>query len=170
MQEDIHNIDAAFVRRFNFVFASPPCQLYSRGTLQYQNKGLKTYPDLIPYTRELLKASGVPSVIENVPESGIRPDFMLCGTMFGLPIMRHRHFEVINWKPDYSKLYCNHTGSSHVIAGSFKGSIHDAANSMGCYPTRLRSELKEGIPPAYIKFVFDSFLTSAQLFNISPAH
>jgi DNA (cytosine-5)-methyltransferase 1 len=160
MQADVTQLPLSFIKKFDWGWASPPCQFASRGAANAIKKG-KQYPNHIPYTRELLTASGVPFVMENIPEAGIRPDFMLCGSMFGLPQWRHRHFECINWQPVYQKLYCNHAtnkGNNHSIAGSFRGTVHDAAESMGCYPTRLRSEIKEGIPPAYSEFIFKVWL------------
>lgn len=162
LQEDVLKLPLTFVQLFNFVWASPPCQIFSRGTEQHRANG-KQYPNILPQVRELLMEAGVPAIIENVPESGLYPHFMLCGSMFGLPITRHRHFEALHWKPEYKRLYCNHKankGNNHVIAGSFRGTVHDAANSLGCYPTRLRSEIKEGVPPAYSRFILESFLAT----------
>lgn len=86
--------DRAFVRRFDFVHASPPCQRYSRMT--NCRPGLaESYPDLIGPARELLLSAGVPFVIENV--SGARAWLLdpvtLCGQMFAKPVYRHRLFE-----------------------------------------------------------------------------
>lgn len=164
---DATQLPQSFISKFNFVWASPPCQLYSRAT-KYAQKTGKVYPNLIPAIRKILMESNIHSVMENIPESGIRPDFMLCGSMFDLPQQRHRHFECINWYPTYQKLYCNHApnkGNNHIIAGGFTGTIHDAARSMGCISTRLRAEIKEGIPPAYSEFIFNTWLTNSQDFN-----
>jgi DNA (cytosine-5)-methyltransferase 1 len=60
-----------------------------------QAEARAAHPTLIPATRELLKATGLPYVIENVAgavaemESPIR----LCGRSLGLSIHRHRLFE-----------------------------------------------------------------------------
>lgn len=170
LQADATQLDLTFVKLFNFVTGSPPCQKFSRGTYVAQRNG-KTYPDLLAPIRDLITASGIPGVMENIPESGIRPDFMLCGSMFGLPQTRHRHFEAINWKPVYKRLYCDHTinkGKCHVLAGAFKGTIHDAAISMGCYSTRLRSEIKEGFPPAYLDFIMNVFFATLPALNNQP--
>lgn len=163
MQSNVLNISPAFIQQFKFVFASPPCQLYSIGSIPAISKG-KLYPDLVPFTRELLTSAQVPGIIENVPQARLRPDFMLCGSMFGLPVMRHRFFEAINWLPFFSPLQCDHSTlqkNSHTIAGSFKGSIHTAAESFNCSAGRLRSEIKEGYPPAYAEFIFKTFLNNS---------
>jgi DNA (cytosine-5)-methyltransferase 1 len=162
MQADALTLTVDFVKKFDFVWASPPCQLFSDGTSVARKQG-KEYPNLIPQISELLTLSGVPAAMENVCESGIRPDFMLCGSMFGLPLQRHRHIQCFNWVPVYKRLYCNHDaykGRLLTIAGSFKGSVHDAAEAMQCYPGRLRSEIKEGVPPAYSKFVFECWFNT----------
>lgn len=158
LHADTFSLSVEFIKRFNFVWASPPCQQYSRGSIPARSKG-KQYPDLLLPTIELLKVCEIAAIVENVPEAGLYPDFMLCGSMFGLNITRHRYFQAINWHPVYQKLYCNHTKQSHTIAGSFRGSIHKAAISMGCASTRLRSELKEGVPPIYAKFILQTFLS-----------
>lgn len=43
--------------------------------------------------RELLEQSGKPWVIENVPGAPLRDPVVLCGSMFGLDVRRHRLFE-----------------------------------------------------------------------------
>jgi DNA (cytosine-5)-methyltransferase 1 len=89
--------DRAFMRHFDFIHISPPCQHFSQ--MSRCRPGLAgTYPDLITPGRELLLSAGVPFVIENV--SGAR-DWMhnpmtLCGTMFARMTYRHRLFEAGN--------------------------------------------------------------------------
>jgi DNA (cytosine-5)-methyltransferase 1 len=96
------------------IHASPPCQAYTRKAADWgrpRNHWLE-HPDLLGPTRELLVASGLPYVIENVPGAPIRHDLMLCGTMFGLAIRKHRYFESnadLGWAPsscsDHSECY-----------------------------------------------------------------
>src|SRR5438034_3533051 len=63
---------------FDFIWASPPCQRYSR--MSQSRKGLsQTYPDLIGPMRSRLVGQPSPYVIENVPESPLINPFMLCG-------------------------------------------------------------------------------------------
>lgn len=93
-------LDLEFLRSFDFIHASPPCQAYS--SLRHLQAG-KVYPDLIPATRTSLLASGVAYSIENVEGAPLGSSgflTMLCGTMFGLQtpdgraeIRRHRLFE-----------------------------------------------------------------------------
>jgi DNA (cytosine-5)-methyltransferase 1 len=85
---------------FDAVHASPPCQGYSRMRHLPWLRG-REYPLLIEPVRELLRAIGLPWVIENVEDSPLvrtsdlfgSHGVLLCGTMFGLPIYRHRPFE-----------------------------------------------------------------------------
>ena len=53
---------------FDAIHASPPCQAFTA----YRRKGHGVgdgYPDLIAPVRDLLRAAGVPYVIENVPRA-----------------------------------------------------------------------------------------------------
>jgi len=80
------------------IHASPPCQGYSRhvtSTGQWDRTQGKNEARLIAAVREAVAGYGVPYVIENVlgAASEMRANLFLCGTMFGLPISRHRLFE-----------------------------------------------------------------------------
>ena len=86
---------------FDLIWASPPCQRYTmvfRGREKLQER----YPDLLPPTRALLEGSGVPYIIENVPGAPIRADVVLSGAMFGLDIVRRRHFECSGFTPPFA--------------------------------------------------------------------
>jgi len=76
---------------FDFYHASPPCQVFS--AMQHIHKNRERHPDLIAITRDYLIQIGKPYVIENVPGAPLENPLMLCGTMFGLRIIRHRLFE-----------------------------------------------------------------------------
>lgn len=80
---------------FDAIHASPPCQIHTRKAANWGRKRTHwpDHPDLIGPTREMLVALNLPFVIENVPGAPIRHDLMLCGTMFGLTIRKHRYFE-----------------------------------------------------------------------------
>lgn len=89
--------------QFDAVHASPPCQGYSphvsSRSSQYAGTAGKDERRLIAEVRWLLGYKGLPYVIENVV--GARSEMVgpveLCGTMFGLPIPRHRLFET-SWR------------------------------------------------------------------------
>lgn len=80
---------------YDFIWASPPCQAHTALKTMHN---AKEHPDLIPATREKLKAWGGPYIIENVVGAPLVNPVMLCGTMFGLgcgdaELRRHRLFE-----------------------------------------------------------------------------
>ena len=79
---------------FDAIHASPPCQAYSRtGHLARAQGNEQSKMDLVGPTRELLIATGLPYVIENVPGAPLVDPVTLCGSMFGLAVRRHRLFE-----------------------------------------------------------------------------
>lgn len=89
---------------FDAIHASPPCQGYhSLGSGQER---------LIGATRELLDATGILYVIENI--KGARDEMlnpvMICGTMFDpiLGVRRHRLFEA-NWPLRHPDWPCRHS-------------------------------------------------------------
>jgi DNA (cytosine-5)-methyltransferase 1 len=85
---------AAWVRAMGFdaIHASPPCQAYSMAGQQWRTAG-KEYQDLVEPTREALKRTGKPYVIENVPGAPLVNPVILNGARFGLMVNRTRLFE-----------------------------------------------------------------------------
>lgn len=95
---DILDIKPALLRHYDFVWASPPCQLFS--SARRLSKSKQAAVNLIPQTRRLLAEAGVPAVMENVPGAPLRADFVLTGQKVGEPEMiRKRHFEFVNMRP-----------------------------------------------------------------------
>lgn len=161
------------VSEFDAIHASPPCQFYSSAT-PAAHRG--NYPDLIEPVRKLLIASGLKYVIENVPNSPIRADVMLCGTSFGLvsaggELRRHRYFETslgILFAPP-----CQHDRERGTIRGyggggrtkgrgaSELGGIAARRESMGV-DWMTREELNEAIPPAYTEWIGRQLLSSIE--------
>lgn len=89
---------------FDAVHASPPCQQHSNLTGWSRGGAgrlslFDPHPDLIGPTRNRLVASGLPWIMENVPGAPLRCDVRLCGTSFGLKVVRHRWFELGGWAP-----------------------------------------------------------------------
>jgi DNA (cytosine-5)-methyltransferase 1 len=82
---------------FDAVHASPPCQWYSVSAhLPNVAAGLADEYPLIELVRGRLVDVGVPYVIENVEgaRAFMREPVMLCASAFGLPMWRHRLFEL----------------------------------------------------------------------------
>jgi DNA (cytosine-5)-methyltransferase 1 len=84
------------IKNFTHLHASPPCQEYSPSTQTARNGG-KVYKDILEAVQNIYRASHLPSVIENVPQAPLRPDVVLRGDMFGLKILKKRHFETNNF-------------------------------------------------------------------------
>ena len=156
---DLDGIDA--------IHASPPCQAYS--AMANCRPGLaEKYPKLIEPTRELLQATGLPYVIENVPGSPLKNYGQLCGTIFcrqvefngrKYELQRHRWFET-NWP--LTTYECEHAYPSLPVYGhGVPGNRPDlrgqdfavaAREAMGI-DWMNRDELAESIPPCYTEFV-----------------
>ena len=92
---------------FDVVHASPPCQAYSicQNFLQRPD----AYPDLLAVVRQKLLTWGGVWVIENVPGAPMQQGVMLCGSMFGLGVLRHRYFEASTVL--FAPAPCQHQGS-----------------------------------------------------------
>ncbi|MFD5938304.1 DNA methylase [Streptomyces griseus] len=155
---------AAHGHQYDLIHASWPCQwgaAISKGT----NAHLRdTYENLLPAGREAMAATGRPYIIEN-PEA--RPDIVLCGTQFGLPIFRHRRFEVHGWFP-LALPHVKHRGrvrgwrhgqyhDGDYVAiygkGGGKATVPEAQAALGITWTDIDHELTEAIPPAYTQFL-----------------
>lgn len=89
------------LRSFDLIWASPPCQAYSK--LTHRGTRYIPHPALVAATRDMLRASGVPWIMENVMSAPMVQAARLCGTSLGLgalcgdgvfrPMPRHRLFE-----------------------------------------------------------------------------
>lgn len=150
---------------FDAIHASPPCQAHTT-LAKGNNANVGDYPDLIEDTREVLKASGLPYVIENVPSSPLIDPITLCGEMFSLGVIRHRIFEsniklpqpkhvkhrgrVAGWR--HGKYYAGPYVAVYGEGGG-KGSMDEWRTAMGIDWMQTRHELAESIPPAYTLFI-----------------
>ena len=137
---------------FDAIHASPPCQFYANVTAWRGRPA--DHPDLIAATRERLDAAGVPWVMENVPEAPVRPDFLLCGSQFGLKVRRHRAFET---SPRLFSLIgpCRHRGLLPFMHKAERA----YADALGCEWMTAR-EAREAVPPAFTQYV-GQFLLAA---------
>ena len=93
VQADALEYVAEYGQEFDVIHASPPCQRFSQNT---REDCKENHPDLIEPTRQELLAIGKPYIIENVTgaRKHLKIPFMLCGSMFGLSMWRHRYFEI----------------------------------------------------------------------------
>jgi DNA (cytosine-5)-methyltransferase 1 len=153
----------AWNTEFHAVHASPPCNDHQKRPHRKDGTGW-----LLPATRDRLARLGVPWVIENVPGAEMRPDFRLCGCMFGLEIdagylVRERWFET-SWHGFDLRPPCQHRGTGAIsIAGHglpswsrrAVGGDVDAEQRkrlMRC-EWMPRDALAEAIPPPYTALV-----------------
>lgn len=145
---------------FDLIHASPPCQAFTVAQVIHGND----HPNLVPATRSLLESSGVPWLIENVPNAPIRKDVELCGSMFGLGssngrLRRHRWFE-LSWPGPILVPPHQHDGPTISVFGHGGDPYHGVEDwrlAMGIDWT-TRDEIAEAIPPAYSEFLGRWFL------------
>jgi len=160
--------DMDFLRSFDVITASPPCQTHSITQHLRNAQGKSTDKiDLIPQTREALIASGKPYVIENVPGSPLINPIRMCGSAFGLKVRRHRLFES---NIQLTSSICNHKeqGKPVGIYGSMRDeipkdghtakSIEQAREAMGI-DWMIWGELVEAIPPVYTETIGKQILS-----------
>lgn len=172
---------------FDFIWASPPCQRY---VCERQGWPSSRHPDLIGPVRKLLLKTGTPFVIENVRKAPLRPDLVLCGTMFDLKVFRHRYFEIEGFQTTQPRHY-KHQGS--VYTGEYC-TVYNGGDGVGGYGTDIvkrraarqrmktlgvrqtferwcaamdidwmtRDELTQAIPPAYSEYIAREFQRTSE--------
>lgn len=157
---------------FDAIHASPPCQGYTT----MNNRHSSSSPLLIEQTRELLEATGLPYVIENVDgaRQHLRDPIRLTGEMFGLRVHRPRLFET-NWlclsppkvarqadpvavygKQDGRRLWTRADGTELRVAN-----LSEASEAMGIDWMEW-DEIREAIPPAYCEWIGRQLLEHVQ--------
>jgi DNA (cytosine-5)-methyltransferase 1 len=166
------------------IHASPPCQF---ATDYIRTGNVKDSPNLIPETRRLLNATGLPYVIENVQgaKDDLRDPVLICGSMFDpqMDIRRHRLFET-NWPLSAPTWPCRHKlhgpdrfpggrskergGTSTALVrntieiGSWDIPYERQAEAMGVDWPMTLPELSNAIPPAYTEFIGRQLLAHVQ--------
>ncbi len=155
---------------FDLIWASPKCQGHSSIT---RTGGNMQHEIQLPGVLDILRAQSVPYIVENV--EGARPfmrdSLLLCGTMFGLPIIRHRLFEA-NPPIYFAPASCGHLRPVvkhgrrpdrflHYAAAT--GHFSDVAFVREAMQIdwMTQAELSQAIPPAYSKFLAEQVLQEA---------
>lgn len=172
-----HFLATADLSQFDSIHVSPFCQEYSQS--RYLRRAVHPQvapkPKQIRAFRSLLERTGLPWIIENVAGSDLPDAVELCGSMFGLPIRRHRWFSAsfLLFAPGP----CRHTNSCmNPIGGKVRGygslassrTYQDAKGhtrkreaylplaagrqAMGIDWMNLK-ELSQAVPPAYTEWV-----------------
>lgn len=173
--------DLRFLRRFAFIHASPPCQVFTRAQHLRTAQGKVTEKlDLVDETRQALLMSGVPFAIENVEGAPLRQDLLLCGSFFrelrlpdGSWLQRHRIFELGNGARVPWRQRCRHGDRRKVVGierskrplgvyhklndaipqgGRTAKTLADARTLMGIDWMSFDA-LAEAIPPAYTRYL-----------------
>ena len=161
---DVFNLTPEDLKEYDAFWASPPCQAFTFASKRAQRDYGYKYPDFIPSSREMLKATKKPYIIENVVGAPLLNPIRLCGTMFGLKVLRHRLFEsnVLIPEPfhqqhnkdwlcgrDYFRIL---NGGCWVRGQEKKGSLEEWQEAMGI-DWMPRIELSQAIPPTYAQFI-----------------
>lgn len=164
---DALSLSIDYLRTFDLIWASPPCQAFTA----YKRRPAHVAPraNLIPAIRERLIMSGVPHIIENVvgARAELRNPIVLCGSMFGLDVRRHRLFET-SFKVDQPE--CKHVTAprfaqatnrknkrSTVEVGVYRIPLAVQREAMGIDWMPL-DKLSQAIPPAYSEWLARRFL------------
>jgi C-5 cytosine-specific DNA methylase len=185
VQSDVRDLDMEWLSTFDAIHASPPCQ--NESILMKGNRGRGWEDDhkpWIPFTRDMLLATGKPYVIENVQGAPMRADVTLCGLMFDLKVFRHRIFELGRWtmpKPTHPS-HKGHrvSGWNHGVRydgdmfgvygdGGGKGSISDWQYAMGIGHIDTKKSLSESIPPAFTFHIGKHLMSFAESTDFSES-
>ena len=146
---------------FDVIHASPPCQAYSWVT---PKRAKSHHLDLLGLTRNRL--ANYSYVIENVvgARNRMRDPVMLCGTMFGLKVIRHRLFEC-SWGIVWPPATCAHNG--YVSHGDYAAVYgHNSRGPRIGKGQRLPKPTKEA--PAWSKAMAIDWMTLKELTQAVP--
>lgn len=160
---------------FDIIHASPPCQDHSKVAGRARKVAAFGTKWMLEATVERLGRCSVPWFVENVEGTQRRMDgaphrFMLCGSMFGLDVRRHRWFAS---NVDIAQPACNHAAQTprfrslnikNARAGKLASvvGVHGNCNYAGEFEVRCRAmgvdwmsnaELVQSIPPAYTEWI-----------------
>jgi DNA (cytosine-5)-methyltransferase 1 len=148
---------------FDFIWASPPCQAYTGMQRLNTRSPKRDHPKLIEPMRELLQRSGALYAIENVPGAPLIDPIVLCGSMFGLKVRRHRLFEcnfaILTPKCKHPKespiaVYGDHpqTPGDKTMRVNRARTLQEGRDAMGIDWMDWR-HLTQAIPPDYSELI-----------------
>lgn len=162
-KSDALNVTLDFLRGFDLVWASPPCQAFTA----YKRRAghVKQALNLIPDVRELLREAGVPHIIENVVGAPLENPITLCGSMFGLDVQRHRIFEtsfpVFEPECDHSVWTPRFPGATNrapnsrktVEVGVYRIPVETQRRAMGVDRPVSLHKLSQMVPPSFAEYL-----------------
>lgn len=149
---------------YDLIWASPPCQAFT--AYRRRKSHVRAVANLIPATRDrLLKYPRIPYIIENVQgaRAHLHDPVLLCGSMFGLDVQRHRLFETSFpvdpppcqhhiWTPRFPPA-TNRTNLRRTVeVGVWRIDLETQRAAMGI-EWMSREELSQAIPPAYAEYL-----------------
>lgn len=157
--------EIGWLKTFDLIWASPPCQAFT--AYKRRKDHVKPRENLIPIVRKKLRASGVPYIIENVGGAPLENPVMLCGSMFGLDVQRHRYFETSfpvaqpkcdhsEWTPRFKSATNRANLRKTVEVGVWRIPLKVQQDAMGIDWMKL-PELSQAIPPAYSEYLANQF-------------
>lgn len=148
---------------FDLIWASPKCQFAC--AYRRRRDYVRPSPNMIPSVRERLAATGAPYIIENVEgaRAHLRAPAMLCGSMFGLDVRRHRLFETSFrvdppscrhdiWSPRFPCATNRKNRRRTVEVGVYRIPLATQRRAMGISWMSL-NRLSQAIPPAYAEWL-----------------
>lgn len=149
--------------QFALIWASPPCQKFTAYRRRNPTTTGHLALNLIPETRSLLIASRKPFIIENVIGAPLRTSTMLCGSMFGLDVRRHRLFECSfyveqprcfheHWTPRFRPASNRANDRLTVEVGVRRIPLEVQRAAMDI-DWMSREKLSQAIPPAYSRWL-----------------
>jgi hypothetical protein len=160
IKQDVFNLSIDFLKQFDFIWASPTCQIHTWSTRK--DRATK-FMNQIPGTRTMLEKSGIPYCIENVPQAPLRNDLKLCGEMFGLRVIRHRIFECkgfipkqpkhIKHKKPIDKTHSYYSCVSGHGGNGYTYKISQWKKDIGCDWINDRHTLSQVVPPKYAEYI-----------------
>jgi DNA (cytosine-5)-methyltransferase 1 len=161
--DDFLEADALTVdpRGFDLVWASPPCQAFT--AYRRVPGAVRPRENLVPQTLARLAGLSCPTVVENVVGAPLRADLLLCGSMFGREIRRHRIFQLSHpiaqppcrhgiWRPQYPHAANRSTPRSTLEIGAWRVPLALQRQAMGIDWMTLE-ELSEAVPPAFAYYI-----------------
>jgi DNA (cytosine-5)-methyltransferase 1 len=169
------HVSAYLGRKVDLIHLSPPCKAHTRAKHLREAQGRQSSePNLLTPSLRLLEDVRMPWVVENVPGAPMPKELVLCGSMFGLKVRRHRwfcaHMDLFLYPPGV----CDHEGQGkpvgvyhamndtvqgkdnkrggYVIGGSTAKTLEEGQEAMGI-PWLPWASLTQAIPPAYTKYI-----------------
>lgn len=178
-------LDTMDLSKFDVIHASPPCQKYSGMQLlsAARNGSYKEHLDLVEPVRIRLKKIGKPYVIENVVGAPLENSFILCGSMFGLKVYRHRQFESSEfiWQPDHIPHNDTTPPAGNGISPKGFISVCGTGGVRGMKANEIlqywrmamgidwmnRAELSQAIPPTFTEYIGRQLFDNIQVCGLS---